>query len=165
MKITIPLSKNPILWQKSHKFRALLDLTSLVFFKIVIRFREPQFIRDNPRRNKRSVVMMGVVRSGCDGSRISSRLEVVRGRIVRVSELTDRRGGGIICVAGRRLSKHWADVLICCQVMRWRVVSRLVPCRDIPRPPPSLHHPASSHPPPYSTHPPSADTPVGDDPS
>ena len=143
MKITIPLSKNPILWQKSHKFRALLDLTSLVFFKIVIRFREPQFIRDNPR-NKRSVVMMGVVRSGCDGSRISSRLEVVRGRIVRVSSLTDRRGGAIVCVARRRLSKHWADVLICCQVMRWRVVSRLVPCRDIPRPPPSLHHPVPS---------------------
>ena len=53
-------------------------------------------------------------------------------------------------MAGRRLSKHWADVLICCQVMRWRVVSRLVPREDIPRPPPSLHHPASSHPPPYT---------------
>ena len=38
-------------------------------------------------------------------------------------------------------------MLICCQVMRWRVVSRLVPREDIPRPPPSATHPASSHPP------------------
>ena len=75
------------------------------------------------------------------------------------------QGRSIVCVAGRRLSKHWADVLICCQVMRWRVVSRLVLCRDIPRPPPSLHHPVPSILPSSTIHPPSADTPVGDDPS
>ena len=42
---------------------------------------------------------------GCDGSRISSRLEVVRGRIVRVSSLTDRRGGGYCLCGGEKIIK------------------------------------------------------------